>query len=136
MTMSIKKVLTGTFAVALVALLAVFATGCGGGSGSGSGESSGGEGKYKPGEYTGEGTGMGGKIQVKLTVDENAITAVDITDPGETAGYPGKQGIEDGTFVDQIMEAQSAEIDGVSGGTITSTGVKNAVEDALEQAAA
>lgn len=90
---------------------------------------------YTPGTYTGEGQGMSGKISVTLTVDENAITSVDeITDPGETDGIGGKEAIADGTFADQIIAAQSSEIDGVSGATITSTGVQDAVAAALEEA--
>lgn len=124
MTMKIKKVIAGVFAVMLIASVALFATACGGSGG----------GIYTPGEYTGEGTSMGGTIEVTITVDENNITDVAITDPGETEGMGGKEAIADGTYKNQIIDAQSAEIDGVSGATITSDGVKTATEDAIAKA--
>ena len=63
----------------------------------------------------------------KVTVDE-------ITETGETAGIGGKEAIADGTFKAQIEEAQSADIDGVTGATMTTGGVISAVEEALAQA--
>lgn len=118
-----KKVLAVVFAAAMVLSLAA----CGGGSSSS---------KYKDGTYTGEGQGMSGTITVTLTIAGDKITVDEITDPGETAGIGGKEAIADGTFVEQIEAAQSAEIDGVSGASLTSGGVKDAVTDALAQAAA
>lgn len=46
----------------------------------------------------------------------------------------GKEAIEDGTYINQILENQSAEVDAVSGATLTTSGVTEAVEDALSQA--
>lgn len=89
---------------------------------------------YKDGTYQGEGKGMGGPITVSLTITDGVITVDEITESGETAGIGGKEAIEDGTFKAQIEEAQSAEIDGVSGATMTSGGVMKAVEAALAQA--
>ena len=112
----------------LAAMMALFAAGCG--------EQAKAAGKYVAGTYTGEGNGMGGAIQVTLTVDPDAIVSVDsITDSGETKGVGGKEAIEDGTFAAQIMDAQSADIDGVTGATMTTGGVRQAVENALSQAA-
>ncbi|MDR3053311.1 MAG: FMN-binding protein [Coriobacteriales bacterium] len=92
-------------------------------------------GKYIAGVYSGEGNGMGGTITVTLTVDANTIVSVDeITDPGETTGLGGKEAIADGTYAAQILEAQSAEIDGVSGATITTGGVQQATSNALAKA--
>ena len=129
MSMKIKKVMTGVFAVMLLASVALFATACAGEGGSGGSA-------YTPGEYTGEGKGMNGTIEVTITVDADKITDVAITDPGETDGIGGKEAIEDGTYKDQIIAAQSSEIDGVSGATITSEGVKTATEDAIAKAKA
>lgn len=117
-----KKVLAVIFAAMMVTALAA----CGGGSGS----------QYNAGTYTGEGQGMGGTITVTLTIDDaGKITVDEITDPGETVGVGGAEAIADGTYKAQIEEAQSAEIDGVSGASVTSGGVKDAVADALAQAA-
>ncbi|MRX83115.1 FMN-binding protein [Eggerthella guodeyinii] len=116
-------------AAAVCASFALATTGCAAGAAEAAG-------RYVPGTYTGEGNGMSGPIEVTLTVDAEAITSVDgISDSGETKGVGGKEAIEDGTFAAQIVEAQSSEIDGVSGATVTTGGVKQAVDNALAQAA-
>ena len=86
------------------------------------------------GTYTGTGTGMGGKINVTIEVKDGMITVTEIGPNNETVGIGGYEAIEDGTFVKQIEEAQSAEIDGVAGATITSTAVKNALQKAIDAA--
>ena len=115
----------------IIALVAAFAlaalVGCGGG-GSAS--------KYTDGTYTGSGQGKEGNIEVTLTIAGDKITVDNITDPGETPGIGGAEAIADGTYKSQIETAQSAEIEGVAGATLTSDGVKAAVADALSQATA
>ena len=86
---------------------------------------------YVPGTYTADAVGMG-KVIVSVTVDENAITAVEIDGSQETPEIGGAA-IE--TLQQQVMDAQGAEIDGVSGATLTTNAVKMAVEAALAQAA-
>lgn len=123
----LKNITCLTGAAVVSASFALFATGCGGQAAA--------AGKYVAGTYTGEGNGMGGPIEVTLTVDAETITSVDsITDSGETKGVGGKEAIEDGTFAAQIIDAQSSEIDGISGATMTTGGVKQAVDNALAQA--
>lgn len=127
MAVKAKKIVSLVFTMMLLSMLALFATGCGGDAKA--------AGKYIAGTYTGEGRGMGA-IEVTLTVDDGAITKVDsIVGDGETPGMGGLEAIEDGTYDAQIMAAQDGEIDGISGATISSQGVENAVKDALEQAA-
>ena len=99
-------------------------------------------GKYVPGTYTGHGYGVtfteekGGDIFVTITVDETSIVSVDeIKGDNETPAIGGAP-IEDGTFASQIMAAQGAQIEGVSGATMTSNGIREAVADALNQAKA
>ena len=87
---------------------------------------------YVPGTYTAEATGKG-KVVVKVTVDSNAITAVEINDSGETPELGGKAVP---TLQKQVLEAQGPEIDGVAGATLTSSAVRTAVEEALIHAAA
>lgn len=115
----------------IIALVAAFAlaalVGCGGGGATS---------VYKDGTYTGTGQGKSGEISVTLTIAGDKITVDEITDPGETVGIGGAEAIADGTFKTQIEEAQSAEIDGVAGASLTSAGVKDAVAAALEQAKA
>ena len=91
---------------------------------------------YEPGTYTGTGEGKGGPITVTLTVDETSIVSVDeIVGNDETPGVGGWDQIHDGSYASNIMEVQSAEIDNVTGATLTSNGVKQATQDALDQAA-
>ena len=113
--------------IALIAALALAAlVGCGGQA----------AGKYKDGTYTGTGAGKSGDIAVTITISGDQITVDEITDPGETEGIGRAEAIADGTFKQQIETAQSAEIEGVTGATLTSDGVRAAVEDALAQAQA
>lgn len=119
----------------IIALIAAFAlaalVGCGGGGGADAAAT-----KYADGTYTGSGMGKEGNIEVTLSIAGDKITVDNITDPGETVGIGGAEAIADGTYKSQIEAAQSAEIDGVVGATLTSDGVKAAVEDALAQAEA
>ncbi len=89
-------------------------------------------GKYIPGTYQSEAMGMG-KVVVSVTVDENGITAVEIDGSGETPGI-GAAAVE--PLQEQVLAAQSAEVDGVAGATITSNAVRTAVAAALEEAMA
>ena len=90
------------------------------------------DGSYTPGTYTAEAKGMGGTVTVTVTVSENAITAVKAEGPDETPGL-GVPALE--TVANAILEAQSADVDGVTGATVTSTAVKTAAAAALAEAA-
>ena len=57
------------------------------------------------------------------------------TQDGETQSVGGFEAVRDGTFAKMIEAAQGSDIDTVSGATITTAGVKQAVDDALAQAA-
>ncbi len=89
------------------------------------------EGVYTPGTYTGVSTGHEEGLSVTVTVDETSITDVVIDVSHETPLIGGLAGDE---LAAQILEAQSAEIDGVTGATETSGGVRRALADALAQA--
>lgn len=88
--------------------------------------------EYAPGTYSAEATGHEAGLGVTVTVDESAITAVELDLSHETSEIGGAA---EEALIEQIMAAQSADIDGVSGATETSTGVKLALTDALNQAA-
>ncbi len=90
---------------------------------------------YNPGSYTGVGMGHGGEVTVTIVVDKNSILTVEVAHENETEGIGGKEAVEDGTFAAQIMESQGGMIDGVTGATETSTAVRDALADALAQAA-
>ena len=91
------------------------------------------DGAYTPGTYEESAQGFGGNVKVQITVDEKSITDVVITGDSETAEIGGKA-IPD--LQKQILEKQSAEIDGVTGASLTSGAVKEAAAAALAQAAA
>ena len=87
------------------------------------------------GTYTGVGdSAIGGKgaIEVSVTVDENgAVTDVQVTKNGDTPGI-SDPAIE--TIPSRIVAAQSANVDSVSGATMTSEAIKMAVLDAVTTA--
>lgn len=87
------------------------------------------------GVYTGTGKGMDGLITVTLLVENDHITCIEITQEGETQSVGGFEAIRDGVYAAFIDAAQGSDIDAVSGATITTAGIKQAVEDALAQAA-
>ena len=86
---------------------------------------------YTPGTYTGTGLGNGGDIVVEVTFSENAIESIDVVDQSETAIVASKA-LE--TLPETIIEEQSLGIDAVSGASLASFGLINAVADAAEQA--
>ena len=79
---------------------------------------------FTAGEYEGSAQGFGGMVNVKLTVDESAITAIEITGDGET---PTLGGAAMETMAQAYVGQSDAEaVDSVSGSTITSEAVKTA----------
>ena len=86
-----------------------------------------------PGTYTAEATGFHGAIQIAVTVDEEAITAIDIVEQSETAGI-GEAALP--VLVESVLENQTIAVDSVSGATVTSDAFKTALTDALTQAGA
>ena len=85
------------------------------------------EGIYTPGTYA---EGME-TVTVTATFDANSITDIELDVSGETPSIG--QAAKD-ELIEQIMAAQSAEIDGVSGATITSTAVRTALKNCIAQA--
>lgn len=84
----------------------------------------------KAGEYTIDVTGMK-PMKVKVTLSETAIKAVEVVSHEET------QGVSDGALKDipkNIVEEQSVGIDTISGATLTSSAIIEAVTKAIEQA--
>lgn len=86
---------------------------------------------YKNGTYTGDGQGFGGNIQVQVTLENDTITDIQVVSaPGEDSAYLSRgQGV-----ISTILAAQSTDVDTVSGATFSSTGIINAVNDALGKA--
>lgn len=100
----------------------------------GNGQSDSGNGgstNYKDGTYTGEADGFGGTIQVEVKIEKSKIVEINVISAEK----------EDGAYlsmakdmIPKIIDAQSADIDTISGATFSSTGIKNASEQALEKA--
>lgn len=91
-------------------------------------------GTYADGVYAGTGTAMEGLVTVTLLVDDNHISCLEVTQEGESQSRGGYEAVRDGTFAAMIETAQGSDIDAISGATITTAGVKMAVDDALAQA--
>ena len=87
---------------------------------------------FTPGEYEATAQGFGGDVTVKITVDENAVTAVEITGEDETPALGGAAIEEFTTSLVGVSDAEAVEA--VSGATVTSTAVKEALAKALAQA--
>ena len=86
---------------------------------------------YKDGTYTGEADGYGGTIQVEVTLASDEITSINVVSaPGEDSAYLSQAE----SVIDSILSAQSTDVDTVSGATFSSTGILNAVDDALGKA--
>lgn len=86
---------------------------------------------YKDGTYIGEADGYGGTIQVEVTLASDEITSINVVSaPGEDSAYLSQAE----SVIDSILSAQSTDVDTVSGATFSSTGILNAVDDALGKA--
>lgn len=86
--------------------------------------------KYVPGTYTGTAQGIG-TVTVEMTFDENAITNVVVDVSQETSNIGALYGDD---LAKAIMDAQSAEIDAISGATTTSAAASKAAQSCIDQA--
>ena len=77
---------------------------------------------------TGTAKGFGGDVTATLTVEDGAITACTLTGDDETPEIGGAA-LEQ--LQQQVVDANGYEIDGVSGATVTSDAVRQAVASAL-----
>ena len=92
---------------------------------------SGATGTYIPGTYEGTAEGISSTVKVTMTFSDSAVTDVVVDTSGETASY-GAAAAEE--LKNQLLNAGSDEIDGVSGSTITSDAVKKAAKSCFAQA--
>lgn len=79
-------------------------------------------------QHTGEAEGYGGPLKVRVTMNGEDITKVEVTEHSETPGV-GTRAIE--ALPSAIEEADSIDVDSVSGATITSQAIKQAVNQAM-----
>ncbi|MDQ0508120.1 uncharacterized protein with FMN-binding domain [Peptoniphilus ivorii] len=111
-------------ALGATALLAFTLAACGNGA------------TYKDGTYTGEAPGYDPEnpIKVEVTVADGKLSDIQILNHGESVDkIPQAQDALD-TLPGAIVKKGSTDIDGVSGATKTSGGIKSAVDAALSEA--
>ena len=82
----------------------------------------------KDGTYKGSANGYGGKVTVNVTVSKKTMTAIDVVSAsGETDSFFQRaKGV-----IDEMLTAQSTDVDVVSGATYSSNGIIGAVKNAL-----
>ena len=87
---------------------------------------------YRDGIYEGSAYGFGDVIRVSVTIQNGKMTDIAVLDAsGEDKPYY-KQALP---LLDEMLAVQSAEVDTVSGATLTAEGLIGAVENALGKAA-
>lgn len=133
-----KKIITMSLASALL-----LASGC---ANKPAGSNAGATGSLKDGTYTAAKPGMNADVEVEVKIANGEIDAVTVTGNEETPGIGGELVNAKGevktnggespiTLIPKrIVEAQSIKVDSVTGATITSYAIMNAVGDAIEQA--
>ena len=119
-------------ALALAAVMAFGLTACGGSSSSSTAASAGSaaESAGVSGEFTGTATGMG-EVSVTVTLTDGVITDCKIVGDSETEGI-GSVVIE--SAADEIVSGNKGAIDVVTGATITSDAINEALAAALAAA--
>ncbi|WP_339223733.1 FAD-dependent oxidoreductase [Paenibacillus sp. FSL H8-0332] len=86
---------------------------------------------FKPGKYTAKGNGKNGPIEVETEFTDTAIKNVKVLSQSET------EGIAQGPLKivpEKIVSEQTLAIDAVSGASMTTKGILEAVEDCAKQA--
>ncbi|HZK70649.1 MAG TPA: FMN-binding protein, partial [Clostridia bacterium] len=84
--------------------------------------------KYKDGTYTGTGNGYMSAITVSVKINNDKITNVNVASINDSYKEPVN------IVPQEIVKAQSSNVDAVSGATHTSNGIMSAVSDALSKA--
>ncbi len=87
----------------------------------------------KDGTFTSTVQAMHGKLTLETTVASNKVTDIKVVDETETPGVTAPVYNE---MIPNIIEKQSIAVDTITGATITSNAVMNAVADCLTQAGA
>ena len=82
------------------------------------------------GTFQGEGAGKGGTITVEVTVENGELSAINVLSHGETPGFADALG----TVSAAMIAANQVDVDGVTGATLSSNGLKAAVTAALASA--
>ena len=86
---------------------------------------------FTPGTYTAEAEGYHGQIKLDVTFDENSISSINIVEDHETEGI-GHEVLP--MMVERIIQAQGTGVDAVTGATVSSAAIKQAVNNAAMEA--
>ena len=84
---------------------------------------------YKDGTFTGMGANRRGSIEVAVTIQNDKITDVEISQFGMHYSKSDVVGLPD-----EVLQNQNAQVSNVSGATYSTEAFKDAVKDALSQA--
>ena len=86
---------------------------------------------YTPGTYTAAIAGQNGPVKVEVTTSADKILSVKILDQKETEGI-GSKAVA--ALPSEIVKAQSADVQGIAGASVSSAAIKKAVQECLNQA--
>lgn len=88
---------------------------------------------FKAGTYTAQAPGMAGDVKIEMTLSDDRIESVKVTEHKETPGIsdPAIEQIPAG-----IVAGQGLKVDAITGATLTSNAILAAAEDCLKQAGA
>lgn len=81
--------------------------------------------------YTASAKGLNGDVTVSVSVEDGAVTTIDVTESAETAGL-GDVAME--KIIEKIIAGQTLAVDSIAGATFSSKAVLTAVEACLVQA--
>ena len=84
--------------------------------------------ELKDGTYSGTGQGRNGNINVSVVVKDGKVTSITIESSNEDAQYFNKA---KSTVINEIISNQSIDVQTVSGATMSSNGIIDAVANAL-----
>lgn len=84
----------------------------------------------KDGEYEGTATGYGGPLTVRITIKGGKLTDIKVVSHTETPEYFSRAS----AVIGKILNSGNVNVDSVSGATISSNAIKEAVADALRKA--
>ncbi|MBO4887212.1 MAG: FMN-binding protein [Firmicutes bacterium] len=84
-------------------------------------------GYFADGYYQGSGSGRNGAIVVSVTVEGGYITSIDVESSSEDSPYFSRAVY----VIDEVLSAQSVDVATVSGATMSSNGILEAVANAL-----
>ena len=85
-------------------------------------------GQYQDGTYTGTGTGFKGDTTVQVTVQNGNISDITVLSTNDDQEFFSRA---KNTIINEILSAQSTQVDTVTGATFSSNGIIEAVADAL-----